>query len=262
MSSDFSYFFTCQRKSSVGLHDFISRPPIPIRRRRKGKRKRISLPLPLLMSVPLPSLSLTLSLFALSRTPFSASPLWLQHPHKPHSLPLGFPFWNKQRGSSVLRLVLAKAGSVRSNTGAEGVDFGCAEVCANSRSFSRLSLGACGHGYALICFYFIYACYLLSGRRSDVAVPRKCVHKKHPSLPKGRTLYVRCSCWHDGGGGVGWAGWYSKESTKARGGHFWLLWVWVKAGQVQNDFQSKTTFFFFFWWGWLDDLLWSSIAVV
>lgn len=142
MSSDFSYFFTCQRKSSVGLHDFISRPPIPIRRRRKGKRKRISLPLPLLMSVPLPSLSLTLSLFALSRTPFSASPLWLQHPHKPHSLPLGFPFWNKQRGSSVPRLVLAKAGSVRSNTGAEGVDFGCAEVCANSPVIQPAQFGS------------------------------------------------------------------------------------------------------------------------
>lgn len=36
-----------------------------------------------------------------------------------------------------------------------------------------------------LAFTFIYACYLLSGRKSDVAAPRKRVHKKQGRLPKG-----------------------------------------------------------------------------
>lgn len=98
---------------------------------------------------------------------------------------------------SVLLLLEEAAGLLSAETGAtqsfgcmlkrgrRGVAFGCVEVCVNSQSFNQRSLGACGHGYTVISFTFIYACYLLSGRRSDVAVPRKCVHKKHRSLPKG-----------------------------------------------------------------------------
>lgn len=36
--------------------------------------------------------------------------------------------------------------------GRRGVAFGCVEVCVNSQSFNQRSLGACGHGYTVICF--------------------------------------------------------------------------------------------------------------
>lgn len=36
-----------------------------------------------------------------------------------------------------------------------------------------------------LAFTFIYACYMLSGRKSDVAAPRKRVYKKQGRLPKG-----------------------------------------------------------------------------
>ena len=63
-----------------------------------------------------------------------------------------------------------------------------------------------------LAFTFIYACYLLSGRRSDVGAPRKCAYKKQRRLPKGLRSFstaftlagvcVRvCVCVCGGGGG-------------------------------------------------------------
>lgn len=119
MSSDFSYFFsTCQRKSSVGLHDFISWPPI------HGKKKAISLPLP-----PCLFLSLSLSLSAHSCTPFSFG----FHVHTSLILLLSV-----LRGSSAPGLVLLpKAFGCTPKRGRRGVAFGCVEVCVNGQSFNR-----------------------------------------------------------------------------------------------------------------------------
>lgn len=71
----------------------------------------------------------------------------------------------------------------RAHTRAQRGGFWGALRCALMASHSAgPSSGACGHGYAVICCTFIYACYLLSGHGSDVAAPRKCVHKKQRSL--------------------------------------------------------------------------------
>lgn len=63
-------------------------------------------------------------------------------------------------------------------------------------------------------FTFIYACYLLSVRRSDVAAPRKCVHKKQRSLPKG-SRSLRMVSLLTGGVRVFMGRWYPKRVNKS-----------------------------------------------
>jgi len=104
-----------------------------------------------------------------------------------HSLPLGSTpsFWCKRRGSSALRLVLPKSPECPLKHGRRGVAFGCVEVYVNSQVIQPTPFGSVWPWLHSHLLYFIYACYLLSGSGSDVAEPRKCVHKKQPSLPKG-----------------------------------------------------------------------------
>lgn len=127
---------------------------------------------------------------------FPCFSLGFHGPYKPHSPSLRFSSlcvcfffksWRrrKRRGSPSAEAGAAQRSGCMLKRGRRGVAFGCVEVCVNSQPFSRRSLGACGHGYTVISATFIYACYLLSGRGSDVAAPRKCVHKKQWSLPKG-----------------------------------------------------------------------------
>lgn len=146
------------------------------------KKKQFLSPPPASACSP-PSLSLALSL------PIHAPPFCFSSGFHIHTSLILFPsvFLLLEEATGLLS---AETGATQSSVcmlkrGRRGVAFGCVEVCVNSQSFNQRSLGACGHGYTVISFTFIYACYLLSGRRSDVAVPRKCVHKKQRSLPKG-----------------------------------------------------------------------------
>lgn len=145
-----------------------------------SKKKQFLSPPPASACSP-PSLSLSL--------PIHAPPFCFSSGFHIHTSLILFPsvFLLLEEATGLLS---AETGATQSSVctlkrGRRGVAFGCVEVCVNSHSFSLRSLGACGHGYTVISFTFIYACYLLSGRRSDVAVPRKCVHKKQRSLPKG-----------------------------------------------------------------------------
>lgn len=153
MSSDFSYFFACQRKSSVGLHDFISWPPI----QKKKKEKQFLSPPPAYACPPPLSLSLSLVL------PFHAPPflLWLPHPHNPSFSSLRFSsFWSKRRGSSVLKLVLPKAPGVCSNTGTEGLLLGalrCALIASHSTNAVWERVAMATQSFALLYLRVLFA---------------------------------------------------------------------------------------------------------
>lgn len=159
------------------------------------QKKAISPPHPPASACFLPPLSLTPRSFM--RPLFSPALVWASTAHTslillPYGSPpcvcvFFFKSWRrrKRRGSPSAEAGAAQRSGCMLKRGRRGVAFGCVEVCVNSQPFSRRSLGACGHGYTVISATFIYACYLLSGRGSDVAAPRKCVHKKQWSLPKG-----------------------------------------------------------------------------
>lgn len=89
---------------------------------------------PLPLRVP-PSLS---SIFY----PFTHPHFPLLHPYKPHPASDGAPGYGDWSGGA------------RSNAGAEGLLLGALRCALIAKSFKQRGLRACGHGYALISFYF------------------------------------------------------------------------------------------------------------
>lgn len=184
MSSDFSYFFTCQRKSSVGLHDFISWPPIK-------KRSNFS-PLPPLLPV-LPRLSLSPSLCPFMH-PLSALVRASTSIQASFSSLRFSSFWKKRRGSSVLRLVLPKAPCACSNAGAEGLLLGalrCALIASHSTSVVWERVAMATQSLALLLFTRAICCQVAgvtSPCLANVSI------KSSGACLKACALYAWCSC--------------------------------------------------------------------
>ena len=147
MSSDFSYFFTCQRKSSVGLYDFISWPPIQ-------KKKQFLSPPPA-YACPSPPLSLCPFMHPLFCYSLASTSI------QPSFSSLRFSsFWCEQRGSSELRLVLPKARGVCSNTGAEGLLLGalrCALIASHSTRAVWERVAMATQSFALLYLRVLFA---------------------------------------------------------------------------------------------------------
>lgn len=182
-------------------------------------KKQFLSPPPAYARFPLP-LSL---LSSLPRCPFMHPLFCFSLPSTSIQTPLSsrrFPsFWSERRGSSVLRLVLPQAAGVCSNTGAEGLLLGALR-CALIASHSTAAV-LCGHGYTVICFtLFTRAiCCQVAGvtspRLANVSIKstRACLKAAlftHGVLVDRRGTAIQ-------------GRWYPKESTEARGGHFWLL---------------------------------------
>lgn len=123
---------------------------------------------------------------------------YLLSPTSPALLPL--PSFSNTRAPHCCGLVLPRAPGVEAETpGAEGFLLGALRCALMGHSFEHAAQfgGACGHGCAIICFYFyLRVLILLSGSEGVTSRPRKCVHKTQPSLscPGLRAFYARPSC--------------------------------------------------------------------
>ena len=169
MSSDFSYFFTCQKESSVGLHDFIS-CSLPHLKKKRGKKRGERAfgsprPSPCLLS-PLRVPVMYPFFFCFSLAPDSYSSF--------SSLSFCQRWFFETGATGLLR---PRAGAIpgappppppprrrrifKHGPTTRPLLFGCAEVCINSSSFNRSGSGACGHGYtwsfALLCLRVLFA---------------------------------------------------------------------------------------------------------